>query len=46
MRNMQRKVQELENYNRQLQELNASVKRANADLTNESREKLEIALVA
>ena len=46
MRNMQRKVQELENYNRQLQELNASVKQANADLTNESREKLEIALVA
>merc|ERR1712226_1815398 len=35
---------ELENYNRQLQELNASVKQANADLTNESREKLEIAL--
>merc|ERR1712038_770379 len=40
----QSKSHELQLFNQQLIDINNSVKQANADLTNESREKLEIAL--
>merc|ERR1712150_116001 len=44
LKTMQNKIKKMEQHNRQLQDLNESVKQANADLTIESKQKLEIAL--
>merc|ERR1712179_284618 len=41
---LQSSLQEQQEYNQQLLDLNTSVKQANAEITNESKEKLEIAL--